>query len=108
MINTDKAFDMLPFVVDMYDKLEIDQYRKALQEKHKGKEADKLTVGIEVVKYLIKNINKAKPEVYGIVSVMQDKSIEEIKSQPFTKTFMDIKDVFTDKELVDFFKQAMQ
>jgi hypothetical protein len=108
MITTDKALDMLPFVVDMYDKLEIEIYRKEMTEKHKGKDTDKMTVGIEVFKYIFKNIGKAKAEVYGIVSIAEDKSIEEIKNQSLPKTIMAIKEIFSDRELVDFFKQAMQ
>lgn len=108
MITTDKALDMLPYVVDIYDKLEIEKYRMEMSEKHKGKGTDKMVVGIEVVKFLFKNIGRAKTEVYGIVAVAKDKTTDEIKNQPFPKTVMDIKEIFSDKELVDFFKQAMQ
>lgn len=108
MITTDKAIDMLPHVVDIYDKLEIETYRKEMMEKHKGKDADKMAVGIEVFKFIFKNIGKAKMEVYSIVAVAKDKTTDEIKNQPFPKTIMDIKEIFSDKELVDFFKQAMQ
>jgi hypothetical protein len=108
MIRSEQAFDMLPYVVDIYDKLEIDKYRKELAQKTKGEKIDVESLGIEAFKYVIKNSGKVKEEFFNIVAIAEEKTPEEIKSQPFLKTMAKFKEVFTDKELTDFFKQAMQ
>ena len=43
MISNDKAFDMLPFAIDIFDKLEIDKYiaknkKKAVNESNQTEE----------------------------------------------------------------------
>ena len=108
MVNSEQVFDMLPHVTDLYDKLDLDTYRKEMTQKYKGKEADKMEIGIEVFKYIFKNSHKVKEEVFSIVAVAEGKTIEEVKRQSFPKTILAIKTIFSDKELVDFFKQAMQ
>lgn len=108
MITSEQAFDMLPMVVDIYDKLDFDTYRKELKEKYEGKKADQLTVGIEAFKYVFKNSGKVKEEVFSIVAIAEGKPIDEIKKQSFTKTILTFKAIFSDKDAVDFFKQAMQ
>jgi 20S proteasome alpha/beta subunit len=92
---------MLPFVAYIYEKLDFDNYRKSITKK------DAETVGMEAFKYIFKNSVKCKEEFFNIVAIMDDKTVEEIKEQPFTKTIMTIKEIFTDKELTSFFKQAM-
>jgi|SRR5690606_5362450 len=105
-ITSEKAFDLLPYLVDIYDKLNIDQYRKELQRKYKGKQVDQLEVGIEVVKYIIKNAPKIKEEFFQIVAIVDDKDIEEVKKQSFLVTIGTVQKLFTDPELMSFFKQA--
>jgi hypothetical protein len=106
MISTETVFDMLPSVVILYDKLDIDGYRKRLAEKNKGN-MDAEKIGIDLFKYILKNSGKIKPEVFEIVATFEGKSVEEISSQSFMTTVNTLKDIFTDKETMDFFKQAM-
>lgn len=113
MLNSEKAFDMLPHVVDIYDKLNIDAYRKEAMKKHekakkKGETVSQLDAGIDVFKYIIKNSGKVKEEFFAIVAIFEDKTVDEVKAQPFINTLTTFKEVFTDKELTDFFKSAMQ
>ena len=108
MISTEKAFDMLPSVVDLYDKLDIDGYRKKTIKENKGKEADQTTLGINLFKYVLKNSGKIKNEAFEIVSVFEDRPVDEIKAQNFMLTLGTLKAIFTDKEAVSFFKDAMQ
>ena len=108
MINTSTVFDMLPSVVVLYDKLDIDGYRKKLAEKNKGKTGmDAEKIGIDLFKYILKNSGKIKPEVFEIVATFEGKSVEEISAQSFMVTINSLKDIFSDKETMDFFKQAM-
>ena len=109
MINSEKVFDMLPIVVDLYDKLDLDGYRKDIIEKSKGKkDINKEMLGIDMFKHILKNSAKVKQEVFEIVAIFEDKTIEEVKAQSPAKTINTIKDIFQDKETNDFLKQAMQ
>jgi hypothetical protein len=109
LFSTEKAFDALPSVVLLYDKLDLDAYRKKIATKSKDKDdIDKEALGIDLFKYVLKNSSKIKEEVFEIVSIFEDKTVEEIKAQSFIKTIKTIKDIFTDKEATDFLKQAMQ
>ena len=108
MISTEKAFDILPAVVDLYEKLNIDAYRKKITEENKGKKLDEKTVGINLFKFVLKNSAKVKDEVFEIVAVFEDKTIEEIKAQNFMATMNSFREIFTNKEAVSFFKSAMR
>lgn len=109
MFNTEKAFDMLPSVVVLYDKLDIDGYRKKLAEKNKGKkDVSAELLGIDIFKHVLKNSGKVKEEVFEIVAIFEDKTIEEVKAQSFMTTINSVKAIFTDTETTDFLKQAMQ
>ncbi len=107
VITNDMAFDMLPHAVDLFDKLELNEYRKIVSEKYQGKQMDKVEVGIEVFKHIVKNLGKAKQEVYSIVAIVEGKTAEDVQNQSFAKTIMTFKSILTDKETMDFFKQAM-
>lgn len=108
MISTSMAFDMLPSVVDLYDKLQIDEYRKKMAEENKGKELDQTTMGINLFKFILKNSKKVKEEVFDIVAVFKEKPIEEIKSQNFVTTVKSLKEIFSDKEAMGLFKDAIR
>jgi hypothetical protein len=109
MINSEQAFDLLPHVVDIYEKLDMDAYRRKMVLKYKDKEnVDTDKVGLEVILYIVKNSQKVKEEFFSVVAIAEQKSVEEVKAQSLAKTISTFKDVFTDKELMDFFKTAMQ
>jgi uncharacterized protein YwgA len=108
-IDSEQAFDMLPYVADIYEKIDLDCYRKKISNENKGNtDIDQQQVGIDAIKYVLKNSSKVKEEFFNIVAIADLKSIEEVKKQSFIKTIQSIKNIFSDPELVDFFKQAMQ
>lgn len=109
-VTTEEAFDALPYVMDVYEKLDLDNYRKKVSKQYKGADIKKLDVneiGIDLFKYVIRNLAKAKEELFMIVAVMDKKSPEEVKQQPITQTIKSIKEIFNDKELMDFFKESV-
>lgn len=57
----------------------------------------------EIVPLLLKT---HRPDVYGVLSVLNDKAVTEIATQPVGDTIRQIKDVFSDNELLDFFKSS--
>lgn len=107
-IESEKVIDMLPFVVDIYEKLDFDKFRKDLKKKYAAKKKiDYLDPVIDSGKYILKNAPKVKDEIFSIVSIVEERSLEEVKNQSFFKTLNTLKEIFTDKDLMDFFKGAM-
>lgn len=108
MVNTEKAFSLLPVVAILYDKLELDEYRKKVAQENKGKKGVSAELlGIDLFKYVLKNSAKIKEEVFEIVSIFEEKTVEEVKAQNFMLTINSLKAIFTDTETTDFLKQAM-
>ncbi|WP_163583282.1 hypothetical protein [Gracilibacillus saliphilus] len=108
-LSNDQVFDMIPYAVDIYEKLDFDGYRKQIQEKAKskkkaGKNIDPMDVGIDAVKYILKNSKEVKQEIFELIAIAENKTAEEIRSQSFIKTISTFKAIFTNKELVSFFK----
>jgi len=109
MLSSEKAFDMLPYVSDIYEKVNIQKY--VLDNKRKGDTKDKLAImgfGLDMFSYIMKQSPKVKTEIFTIVSMIEGKDIKEVKAQPFTQTLKTFKDLFEDKDTIDFFKSAMQ
>lgn len=107
MITTEKALNILPHVVEVYEKLNVDAYIKKVRTQSKNKKVDQTQVGIELFKFILKNIGKAQEEIFTVVAALEDKEVEEIKNQSLAKTIASIKQVFEDKELLELFKSAM-
>ncbi len=107
MFTSEQAFDMLPHAVDIYDKLNMDAYRKEVVEKHQSQKPDQKEVGIEVIKYIIKNSPKIKEECFHIIAVAEGKTVEEIKKRPVLETVKVFNSIISDESLMDFFKSAM-
>lgn len=108
MLTSDKALDMLPIFVDIYDKLDMDTYRKKAAEENKGKELDQMGIGIDGFKFILRNSAKVKGEILEIVAAFEGKTVEEVKKQNFLITIKSFKEVFSDKEAIGFFKDAVR
>ena len=115
MLSTEKAFDMLPTFVDIYDKLDIDGYRQMVAEELKEQvekegatDQLKIGAGLGLFKYIFKKSPKIKAEIFELVAIFTDKTVEEVKGQPWTETIMTFKNIFSDRDLMDFFKSAVQ
>ena len=108
-ISSEQAFDMLPYVVDIYEKLSFDKHIKTIQNKYKGKKnVDPIYPAIDATKYILKNSGKVKDEFFAIVSIASHKPVDEVKKQSYIETIRSVKRIFSDPELMDFFKQAME
>jgi len=114
LISTEKAFDMLPYAVDIFEKLDIQNYGIKKAQEYKKKYPDKnrteiqRELGIELIKYVLKNSQKVKEEFFNIVALAADIDIETAKKRPFTESIQTFKEIFMDGELMDFFNSAMQ
>lgn len=113
MINTEKAFDMLPYIADIYEKVDLGKYiatKKFEAVKNKDKKANEesmFVAGLDMFKYVMKKSPKIKEEFFNIVAIIEDKSLEEVKAQELGQTIKTVKELFEDIETMDFFKQAM-
>jgi len=112
MISTDKAMDMLPYVVDILDKLDTKQYilqnKELFDMSNKAKALEKVKdKGFDFLKFILKNAGKVKEEVYHCLSIIQETTVEEIRAQSFGKTFLQFKKLLEDDDLLAFFGGAM-
>lgn len=110
MLSTEKAFEILPYVSDIYEKIDLSEFIRKYQENKKEEDVAnrQIIAGLDLFSFVMKQSGKVKEEFFNIVSIVEDKEIEEVKKQSFGKTLKVIKDLFADEELSDFFKTAMQ
>lgn len=59
----------------------------------------------EIVPVLLKT---HRPDVYGILSVMNDRPVAEIAAQKITDTIRQVRELFQDPELLSFFRSSAQ
>lgn len=126
-LSTDKALDVLceltPYVSSIMEDDDIlsalgDFMGQSAEEKKKAgangaeeNDASMSEKGIRMFGGLVKNIplllKTHRHDMYGILSVLNEKSVAEIADLPFGETVWQIKDVFRDNELLDFFKSSV-
>ena len=70
--------------------------------------ADFLNIGMEKVNKIVPILlKKRRADIYGIVAVLNGKTIEEIGKQSFLATASQIREIFKDRDLIDFFKSCV-
>lgn len=57
----------------------------------------------EIIPALLKG---HRADVYGILSVMNERSVQDIASQPVMDTIRQVMDLFRDEDLISFFKSS--
>ena len=111
-ISTDNAMDVLceltPYVTNIVtDETLVAELKEAIDFKEANTMAEKiaLTAGkiTKIIPILLKN---RKNDVFGIVGVLNEKTIDEIAKQNIIVTMKQIRDIAKDKELLDFFKSC--
>jgi len=108
MVSTEKVYDMLPAICECYEKLDIEGFRNKLTKEYKGKKTENKDLGLKLLMFVLKNTPLIKEEIFGVVSIFEDKEIEEIKEQSFGKTITSLKELFMDKEAIELFKSAVK
>ena len=112
-LSTERATDVLceltPYVANIVSDEELlEELKKAVDRKDIVNKAQWLAVGAEkITKILPILLKKRKEDVFGILAVMNEKSIEQIAKQNILVTLKQAKTAFKDKELIDFFKSCM-
>ena len=112
-LSTDRATDVLceltPYIANIVSDEELlEELKKAVDRKDIVNKAQWLAVGAEkITKILPILLKKRKEDVFGILAVMNEKTVEEIAKQNILVTLKQAKTAFKDKELIDFFKSCM-
>jgi hypothetical protein len=103
-LTTEKILDILPSVVDIMEKLKLKKFsnNKALQKMNEQQ------VGYELFKLVAKNTPKIKTELFTIISIVEEKTVEEVAKSSPAETLNTIKELMGDKEVMAFFKGAME
>lgn len=100
-VAIDKLCNIAPVIADLSNKLANDEEFKAfMQEK---KERSNIDFLFEFIPHLLKNYRE---EAFNILAVWNDKTVEEVKGQPFGKTITEIKAIFEDEDFRSFFSSS--
>ena len=113
MVTTEKAIDILPHAAEIFEKLDIqkflvDQYEKQRENKEATIQEKQQNIGYSMVLHVVKNSGAVKEDFFKILSILGDCSVKEAKKKPVTENIKLLSEVFTDPELLGFFKGAMQ
>ena len=112
-LTTDRAADVLceltPYVANIVsDEDLLAELKKAVDAKDIQNKAQYLAIGAEkITKILPILLKKRKNDVFGLLAVINERTVDEIAKQNILVTLKQAKTAFKDKELIDFFKSCM-
>lgn len=111
-LSTDRATDALceisPYAMNiMTDEELVGELRSAVDFNHANTVAEKMALIVgKISKILPILLKKRKEDVFGILGVLNEKSVDEIAKQNIIVTMKQVRDISKDKELLDFFKSC--
>lgn len=116
-LSTGQALDALcrltPQISNILDdKAILDEIVALLPDKKKSEETDVYGSGFRMMAGLGKLVplllRDHKEDVYCILSVLNEKEPEEIAAQELMETMSQLRELFTDRELMAFFKSSVE
>ena len=113
-LTTEKATDVLveltPYIANITsDESLMEKLKSTLKLNEATTKAQIYVAGAEMIASIVPIVFKDhKSDVFGILSVLNEKDVEDIKNQPFLQTLKLIKECVKDRELIDFFKSFGQ
>lgn len=104
-IAIDKIIEIVPIIRGLRPKIQKDEeFAKFMSDyKSKEKETDNLDFAMALIMVLLKNY---KNEVFDILSIICDKTVDEIKAQSIGATINSIKVLLQDEDFKSFFQNA--
>lgn len=111
-ISTDNAMDVLceltPYVTNIVtDEDLVGELKKAIDFKEVNTMAEKMAlIAGKITKIIPIILKNRKNDMFGIVGVLNGKTIDEVAKQNIIVTMKQIRDIAKDKELLDFFKSC--
>lgn len=106
MINAEKAFDMLPHIANIYNVLDLQKYIKD-NFKNNPDEKQAFEQGKKLMLYVVANSKKVKEDFFSIIAIINNCSYEDALKSNIASIINSLKSVFEDKELLNFFRQAI-
>lgn len=113
-LSTDKALDILCEITPYINNIVIDdtlitELKNKIDPKGNFSKAEILAFGVQKINTLIPIVLKEhRADIYGVLSVLNEKTPEEIARQNFIQTGTQIREAVKDKELIDFFKSCAE
>ncbi len=111
-LSTDKAADVLcevsAYALNIVTDEKLQDSLKAQIDAEKPQTAgERYAVGAQKISQWIPILlKKHRDDVLGILSAVNDTSIEAIKKQNIVKTMIQVRELVKDKDLMDFFKSC--
>jgi hypothetical protein len=115
-LSTDKGLDVLveltPYVSSIATSETLTAELKKLAETKRESlksQLQQLVFGADMFSRLIPILLKERRnDVYGIISVLNEKPVEEVATQNIMKTVAEIREIFSDGDLLSFFKSFVE
>lgn len=112
MLNTEQIFDALPYVVDIYETLDLkkamDKMRRSTVKGDVPTAKEQREMGEQVIMYLLKNTTKCKASFFPFLAIILGCTEEEAKQTSLSDTITALKGIAQDEDLMRFFKTAIQ
>lgn len=102
-IAIDKLINIAPIIAELRPKLKTDEDFKKFIADNKENKLDNFDF---VLKILPLFLRKYKQEIYEILSVISDKTVDEIANQSIGATISTIKELIADDDFKSFFINA--
>jgi len=111
-MTTEQVLDMLPAVAEILEKIEYKKLIMESKKKYKIKKMEDVEVVaaeavMDLLPAIMKRTKEVKAEIFEIVSIAENKTVEEVKAQSIAQTLQTFKAIFSDKETVELFKSAV-
>lgn len=105
-IALDKLCEIVPIIGQLRPKLKADTELKEtfLKIREESETTDNVSFVLNLVPFLL---GKYRNEMYDILSILTDKTVEEIKEQSVFVTIGELKEIFADEDIKRFFSSAL-
>ena len=108
-LTTDECADVLceltPYIVNIVSDKEIMEAVGKAVDKNTITQVGIMLLGAQKITAVIPLLLKThRPDIYAILSIISEKSVEEVAGQNVMETMWQMKELLNDKELVSFFK----
>lgn len=109
-LNTERATDILieltPYISNICsDNDFMNELKRKVDIGESASTSELMVAGADKINKLIPLIlKKHRRNIFGIIAVLNDMKEEQVGKQNFLKTCSQVRDIFKDEELIDFFK----
>ncbi|WP_339145451.1 MULTISPECIES: hypothetical protein [unclassified Sutcliffiella] len=110
-LSSTEVFKILPSIGQIWKKAKIKQYirdNKLTLEEDEDFRVLMMTSMLDVMMHVLTYADKIEKDVHKIVSIVQEKPLEEVATQNFSDNLETVIDVLSQDSVVGFFKKWMQ